>query len=131
MIHPRFGGAAPHFRVRLGSVRPQFRHIAKHSHAPAGAWKFFQRLQRRDHRVGVGVVGVVQHAHAFGRPDLHPHGRRPALGQAALNFFAPQTQLSSHCRRQHGVHQLVAAQKIHPILAANRFVCRFHLEARA
>src|SRR2546430_13635866 len=48
----------------------------------------------------VGVVGVVQHAHAFGRPDLHPHGRRPTLGQARSEEHTSELQSQSNlvCR---------------------------------
>ena len=82
----QFRRAPAHFRVRRFAVRAEFGHVAQHRHAPALARQVAQRLQRRQHRIRVRVVGVVEHAHAAGFPKLHPHLRRLAFGQAVPHF---------------------------------------------
>jgi hypothetical protein len=70
-----------HFAMELGPALAHFAHVAHHEHARLGLRA--QHVDRGAHRIGVGVVRVVDQRGARGRAAAHQAtGHRPERGQA-------------------------------------------------
>ena len=84
----RPAGQSAHLLVLGGGRRAELEHLAEHGPGPPPARHRRQRRQRGPHRVGVGVVGVVDDGDPVGALDhLHPppaarHGGAQRGGQS-------------------------------------------------
>ena len=117
--------------MRRLTVRSQFGHVAQHCYSPPLAREFLQSLQRGQHRVGIGVIGIIQHAHPFVFPELEPHLRGLALRQSAFDRSAVQTEFRSQGDCEKGIRRLMASQQMNPVLARQVRLRRFYFEDNA
>ena len=88
-------------RGRPRTASPELGHPAQHGPgAAAGCPTDGQRLQRRPHRLRVGVVGVVDHGDAVRTVgDLHPPpGRRARRADSARGDTAPGVAAAARAR---------------------------------
>jgi hypothetical protein len=69
----------------LGAVLAQLEHVAENRDLASAAIDLGESLERRLHRSGIGIVGIVDDANAAPIFDLHAHGKRPDFRQAATN----------------------------------------------
>jgi hypothetical protein len=112
-------------------VGAEFGHVAEHGDAPAFARQVLKRLQRRNGRVGIGVVSVVEDADAVEFPELEAHFRRAAFGQAALDVEAAQSEFPTQSNGKKRVVDLVPAEQVDPVIAGIFLGRRFDAERGA
>ncbi len=90
-----------------------------------------QRLQPRTHRIGVGVIGIVDHRHTIGAGgDLHPAPRdRAGARQRRGDLIQAGAALQRHRRRAQRVADLMIA--VYRERHLNLLVARVQGETRA
>ncbi len=95
---------------------PELEHLAQHGPRAPAAGHPHERLQSRPHRVGVGVVGVVDDAHAVGAVgDLHaPAAHGPGSAQRRGDRVDGHGELARHRRDGQGVGHVVLAEEREP-----------------
>ncbi len=120
------GGQPPEAVVLGGRLLPELRHLPEQGHGPAGpgpsAASGHQRLERRRHRGGVGVVGVVDDREAVGTPlYLHAHGRQRRPAEAGGDPLRLQPErVAGGSRGQRVGHQVLARRRQRGLGAAAR-----------
>ena len=130
MVQPRRGRPPSDFQVCGAGAISLFGHVPQHGHPPSRAGQLAQGLQRRQHRVRVGVVAVVQYHDPAGVGHLQAHPARRARQQAPLDFLPAQSHLRSHRQGQQRVDHLMPAQKPHPIFPSPCRMAAFHAKGR-
>ena len=100
--------AAADLPVKLGGRLAQLEHVTEHDHSTRRVGgKLREGPKGRDHRVGVGVVGIVVN-HGFADPlGRHPHLERRRPGQRLVDPSVGHPQVAGHGHRGERVERVV------------------------
>ena len=112
-------------------MRAEFRHVTQHRHAPALQRQSAQCFQGRDGRIRIGVVTVIQHAHAVHFPKIQTHFRRRTRDQSILNFRAVEFKFRAKRDGKQRIRHLMPSEQIDAILAAKFYLRRHDLKRHA
>jgi len=79
LSHSQFSRAAAN--LEMGGFTPgaQLGHVAKNSHPPSSAREQRKGSECRNHRVLIGIVGIIQHTQPLPFPKLETHFGRLAF----------------------------------------------------
>ena len=99
-----------HLAVTLGTPVPDLEHVAQHHDLPPRSLDRPQRPDRRQHRVRVRVVRVVDDLHTADRAPLQSHRRRLDPGQPRARAFHIDTEPPRHRQRPRRIDRVVPAQ---------------------
>ena len=83
--------------MQLDGVLSQFAHRSQHRQTPVRAGKFAQGHERRLHRIGIRIVGIVDDPRAMGVQHLHPRAGKLYRLQPARNLVQSQSAFGAHC----------------------------------